>query len=151
MDGGEKSSPFVFSVYIIMDINLFGRSHKWKKVRKEHLIHNPNCAACGRTDNLEVHHIEPYHINPDRELDPTNLITLCDNYCHFVFGHLMDYKSWNKNIVEDCKIYKEKRNSRPINYSFRQQKTGFIYEIFSIIYSNALRIFFLFNSRNNRS
>lgn len=87
------------------------RSPKWSNVRKLHLSENPCCAACGRTKKLEVHHIEPVHINPDRELDSLNLITLCDNPCHFVFGHLFNYKSWNKDVVSDCKIYLNKVNN----------------------------------------
>jgi 5-methylcytosine-specific restriction endonuclease McrA len=89
------------------------RSPKWSSVRKEHLKHNNVCAACGRDKKLEVHHIEPVHLNPDRELDPTNLITLCDNPCHFVFGHLMNYKSWNKDVVNDCEVYLNKVKNKP--------------------------------------
>lgn len=89
------------------------RSPKWSFVRKEHLKHNNICAACGRDTKLEVHHIEPVHLNPDRELDPTNLITLCDNPCHFVFGHLMNYKSWNNNVINDCAVYLNKVKNRP--------------------------------------
>lgn len=89
------------------------RSPKWSSIRKQHLDNQPVCAACGRNKKLEVHHIEPVHINPDRELDPTNLITLCDNPCHFVFGHLLDYKSWNKEIINDCAVYLNKVKNRP--------------------------------------
>lgn len=89
------------------------RSPKWTNLRKKHLEKNNVCAACGRDKKLEVHHIEPVHINPDRELDPTNLVTLCDNPCHFVFGHLMNYKSWNQEVIGDCERYYEKVRSRP--------------------------------------
>ncbi len=89
------------------------RSPKWSSVRKEHLNSQPTCAACGRSKKLEVHHIEPVHCNPDRELDPSNLITLCDNPCHFLFGHLMDYKSWNKDVVNDSKVYLDKVKNKP--------------------------------------
>lgn len=89
------------------------RSGKWSKVRKQHLEENSVCAACGRSKNLEVHHIEPVHLNPDRELDPTNLITLCSDPCHIVFGHFMDYKSWNTNVVKDCSVYYNKCSLKP--------------------------------------
>jgi 5-methylcytosine-specific restriction protein A len=89
------------------------RSPSWPKVRKEHIKNNPYCAACGRTDSLEVHHIEPVHANPERELDPSNLITLCDKYCHLAVGHLMDYKSWNKDVHNDSKVYLSKVKKRP--------------------------------------
>lgn len=90
-----------------------GRSYDWTKVRKEHLKRNPECAACGRKDDLEVHHIVPYHVAPNRELDPDNLITLCGKHCHFVFGHLMDWKSWNKDVCRDVVKYRHQLNSRP--------------------------------------
>jgi 5-methylcytosine-specific restriction protein A len=89
------------------------RSPKWSKVRKEHLNSQPNCAACDRNKKVEVHHIEPVHCNPERELDPSNLITLCDDPCHLLFGHLMDYKSWNKDVKEDCEVYLNKVQNKP--------------------------------------
>ncbi|NBR16031.1 MAG: HNH endonuclease [Crocinitomicaceae bacterium] len=89
------------------------RSYKWTKARKEFLENNPNCAACGRNKKLEVHHIKPYYLNPDLEFDYNNLIVLCDEPCHFVFGHLMNYQSWNETVVEDCKTYYEKIKHRP--------------------------------------
>lgn len=91
----------------------YGRSSSWSKVRLEHLKNYPNCAACGRNKKLEIHHIKPYSKYPELELDPDNLITLCDDPCHFVFGHLMNYKSWNPSVIEDCKIYNDKINKRP--------------------------------------
>jgi 5-methylcytosine-specific restriction endonuclease McrA len=89
------------------------RSPKWSTIRKEHLNNNGTCAACGRNKKLEVHHIEPVHVNPDRELDMTNLITLCDSPCHLVFGHLMDYKSWNPSVADDCQKFLHKYQNRP--------------------------------------
>ena len=85
------------------------RSSKWGKVRKQHLEENPSCAACGETKKLEVHHIKPFHTNPELELDPTNLITLCETaskgiICHMNIGHNGDYKNCNENVIEDAKI-----------------------------------------------
>jgi 5-methylcytosine-specific restriction endonuclease McrA len=89
------------------------RSPKWSSIRKQHLANNPSCSACGRDKKLEVHHVEPVHTNPEKELDLDNLITLCDDPCHFVFGHLLDYKSWNKNVIDDCKVYLNRINNKP--------------------------------------
>ena len=95
-------------------IELFGsRSSGWPKLRKQHLSQFPKCAACGRSNKVEVHHIIPVHVDPDKELDPDNLITLCDNPCHIVFGHLLDYKSWNPSVESDCEIYYDKIKSKP--------------------------------------
>jgi 5-methylcytosine-specific restriction endonuclease McrA len=89
------------------------RSPRWGDVRKEHIKHQPYCQACGRKDDLEVHHKIPVHKDPSRELDPNNLITLCGKTCHLIFGHLMDYKSWNPNVEEDSRLYLSKIKMRP--------------------------------------
>jgi len=89
------------------------RSPKWQTVRKNHLILNPICAACGKFKKLEVHHIVPVHVDPSKELDPDNLMTLCADPCHILFGHLMDFKSWNSGVNEDCKEYYQKILDRP--------------------------------------
>jgi hypothetical protein len=91
------------------------RSPKWSSVRKNFLRNNPSCAACGSTKKPEVHHIVPVHVEPLRELDETNLITLCDKYCHFIFGHLMDWRSWNSEIHNDCIDYNKKIKNKPKN------------------------------------
>lgn len=82
------------------------RSGQWPTVRKFHLLHNPNCAVCGGTKKVEVHHIEPFHIDPSKELSLTNLITLCEGNpsvnCHLTFGHLGNFKLSNPEIVSDA-------------------------------------------------
>ncbi len=97
----------------ILTAVLKGRSYKWYKVRKKHIEKQPCCQACGSCEKPEVHHILPFHLYPELELDPDNLITLCDKYCHFVFGHLMNWKSYNVDIIEDAKKYREKKMTRP--------------------------------------
>ena len=89
------------------------RSPKWAAVRKEHLKKFPKCAICEGTQQLNVHHIKPFHLHPDLELEPSNLITLCEcaSYgiiCHILVGHLGDYKNINPNSVEDAKIWNAK-------------------------------------------
>lgn len=91
---------------------LSNRSGLWPKLRTEFLQNNPSCAACGSTKKLQVHHIEPVHICKDKELDITNLITLCKT-CHFIFGHLMNWYSWNKDVVIDAAVYLCKVRNRP--------------------------------------
>lgn len=89
------------------------RSYKWAAVRKEYLKEHPTCIACGRDKKLEVHHKIPVHINPDLELDPSNLVTLCADPCHLMFGHLMNFKSYNKMVIEDSEVYLNKVKNRP--------------------------------------
>jgi hypothetical protein len=96
------------------------RSPHWAKVRKEHLKNNPTCALCGGSRKLEVHHVKPFHVHPELELDPENLLTLCEDkgdgvYCHLFFWHLGSYKSINVTVREDILIWKEKLKNRPID------------------------------------
>jgi 5-methylcytosine-specific restriction protein A len=88
------------------------RSPQWRTVRKDHLKEQPECQACGRDEDLEVHHIVPVHIAEELELDRGNLITLCSK-CHLVFGHLYNYKSWNEYVVKDAASFLRKVNQRP--------------------------------------
>jgi 5-methylcytosine-specific restriction enzyme A len=94
------------------------RSPKWEGVRKKFLAKNPVCAACGETKSLEVHHIKPFHLHPEFELDETNLITLCEVasngvVCHMNVGHNGDYKSWNVDVVVDAKRMLYRVQNRP--------------------------------------
>jgi 5-methylcytosine-specific restriction endonuclease McrA len=79
------------------------RSSEWHSVEKAHLKVQPFCAACGSNNRLQVHHKEPFHLDPALELDPTNLITLCmdTNECHLKLGHGDNFKAYNPNIVAD--------------------------------------------------
>lgn len=88
------------------------RTSGWSKLRKEHIKKQPSCMACGTKKELEVHHIVPVHLAPEFELNPNNLITLCYK-CHFLIGHLKDYKSWNENVVQDSEILLKKIKNRP--------------------------------------
>ncbi len=82
------------------------RSPEWPKVRAEHLKNNPTCACCGGTENLQVHHIKEFHNYPELELEPTNLITLCEGNkylnCHLTYGHLGWYSINNPNVLDDA-------------------------------------------------
>ena len=89
------------------------RSPEWINVRKEHLRNHGTCAACGRDKKLEVHHIKPVHLFSELELDPSNLVTLCADPCHLIFGHLMNFKSYNKTVSEDSSVYLDKVKNRP--------------------------------------
>jgi len=86
------------------------RSSKWPEVRKEHLKKQPKCAACGGDSKLEVHHVIPFNFDSELELNPDNLLTLCESKkygvnCHLFFGHLGDYKNYNSNSVNDTKEF----------------------------------------------
>lgn len=93
------------------------RSPKWRTVRKRFLSDHNKCEVCGTTKDLEVHHIVPVHIDPTLELEESNLITLCGKSCHLLFGHFMDWKSHNPEVVKDCSVLKEKIRNRPYDQS----------------------------------
>ena len=91
------------------------RSSQWPEVRKKHLAEQPKCVACGGNEKLEVHHIIPFNFDPTKELDPNNLLTLCESKkygvnCHLFFGHFGDYKKYNPNSVNDSKEWYIKIN-----------------------------------------
>lgn len=88
------------------------RSPSWPAVRAEHLRRQPFCQGCLGVTKLEVHHIVPYHVDPSLELDPHNLVTLCEGRmkCHFRIGHLGHWNDWNPLVAETCKAVAKDRS-----------------------------------------
>ncbi len=88
------------------------RSSEWSRVAKEHRLREPACMACGyKGRKLQVHHIKPFHLHPQLELDPHNLITLCEargREHHLLLGHLGAWESYNEHIREDVKRFYRK-------------------------------------------
>lgn len=87
------------------------RSPKWAAVRNKFLVEHPQCAFAGCTkshtkgDKMNVHHILPFHLFPEEELNPDNLITLCRDPHgghHLWVGHLGNYTDYNKQVRGDC-------------------------------------------------
>lgn len=77
------------------------RSPFWPHTRRVHLAAEGWCRWCGAVSGLEVHHIVPFHRFPAWELDPANLITLCENVgkqCHLKRGHNGNWKNVNPDI-----------------------------------------------------
>ena len=96
-----------------LPLNSPSRSPQWGSVRARHLILHPLCAVCEGKENLNVHHIKPFHLHPELELDPSNLITLCESgkkglNCHLLIGHLGNFKNVNLLSVEDAAIWNAK-------------------------------------------
>ena len=83
------------------------RSKHWRYVRREYLIDNPLCVCCGGNKKLQVHHIIPFHVAPELELDRANLITLCvrKKYginCHLLVGHFGNFKKYSNDPFFDA-------------------------------------------------
>lgn len=90
------------------------RSSGWRKVRNICIERDgKKCLVCGSTHDLQVHHIEPFSDCPEKELDPDNLLTLCGNSCHIVFGHLKNFKSYNPDVLKDVAEWADKIARRP--------------------------------------
>ena len=91
------------------------RSSKSPEVEKAFRAKNPKCVACGEIEQLNVHHMFPFHYvvlcgRPDLELDPHNLLTLCtreDLEHHLLLGPLDDYESYNPEVEEFVQTYKD--------------------------------------------
>lgn len=58
----------------------FYYSAAWKRAREEQLEAFPFCAECNRPANV-VDHVVPRRVDPSRELDATNLQSMCQQ-CH---------------------------------------------------------------------
>ena len=78
------------------------RSPKWGAVAHEKVAEIKKCEVCGSTDRLQVHHIQPFHDNPELELEPSNLVVLCmsKNECHLVCGHGGSFKTYSPIILD---------------------------------------------------
>ena len=91
------------------------RSSKWPAVRSAYLKAHPCCAVCGTRKDVQVHHIKPFHIKPELELDPNNLVTLCTSKywgfnCHLAVGHGGNFRYENANVLEDIERVKRVGN-----------------------------------------
>jgi len=86
------------------------RSPRWHAVEKQHLKDEPVCQWCGGVDRLQVHHITPFHLAKALELDPWNLITLCedggDSNCHLIHGHLGNWRNFNPSVRAQCTAHR---------------------------------------------
>jgi hypothetical protein len=92
------------------------RSSKWPAVRKKWLATHAKCQSCSITTKLEVHHLVPVNVDASKELDETNLITLCEygsHDCHFHFGHLLNWSAYNPNCLKDSQNYLNEVSTRP--------------------------------------
>lgn len=101
-----KSIFTILLLLITATVFSLDRSPQWEKVRKAYLRIHPTCAICGTMKDRQVHHLKPFHIYPELELDPNNLITLCTSKywgfnCHLIAGHEGNFKYENSHTLED--------------------------------------------------
>lgn len=91
------------------------RSSKWPALR-DRFLKGKSCAVCEGQKRLEAHHIWPFHLRPDLELDPANLIPLCEGRasinCHLIMGHLGNYRSFNLVVQADAARWHARMKAR---------------------------------------
>jgi hypothetical protein len=82
------------------------RSGKWTTVEKHFLEKNGKCEICASVNHLQVHHVKPFHLYPELELDENNLITLCMDArgCHIRIGHGSSFRCYNPKLREHVEI-----------------------------------------------
>lgn len=86
------------------------RSPHWSAYRKHFMQQHPECASCLRKSE-EAHHIVPFHVAPDLELNPTNLIAMCRR-CHLFVGHLGSWRRVNFSVAMDAAYWKARMEAQ---------------------------------------
>lgn len=83
------------------------RSPHWTSVRDNYLKEHAQCAACLSKDCLQVHHVHPFHLRPDLELEPSNFIALCMGKmeCHLKIGHGGSFGTWNPHVRDQIRYF----------------------------------------------
>lgn len=75
---------------ITKDRNIKESSKEYKDIRTK-LLDNGKCECCGCQDNLRTHHIIPYCVAPEKFVDETNMVVLCED-CHRKYHHKYGFK-----------------------------------------------------------
>jgi hypothetical protein len=79
------------------------RSPKWPEVEKQHLKSHPACVVTGALRNVEVHHVLPFHLYPEFELEFWNLRTVTRDM-HFLYGHCRNWSWYNPHFDADVRL-----------------------------------------------
>lgn len=113
------------------------RDPRWNEVRDNYLKAHNKCVVCGRSTDLQIHHMFPVSYvralgRPELELDDRNFMTLCETESgsdaqnhHLLIGHLDDWKSMNQNVMADAKKYVNKKaQDIKQDQHWKQEKAG---------------------------
>jgi 5-methylcytosine-specific restriction endonuclease McrA len=82
----------------------------YRRAMKEHRLNHPECAYCGRSGSVHVHHIVPVSVDPSLASDPDNLLTLCAKRCHITIGHKGSWKTHNPWARTVCYLTRGKKS-----------------------------------------
>lgn len=87
------------------------RSPKWSALSSKVIAKAGGiCAACGRVHQPNAHHIKPFNVFPELELEESNIIVLGEGgtiNCHLWIGHNGRWDTYNPDVVEDCRQFRE--------------------------------------------
>lgn len=88
------------------------RSSQWASVR-DSFLRGRRCAVCGGRRSLVAHHVIPFHLAPDLELEESNLIPLCEakRYginCHLLCGHVGNWQRANPIVLADVAYWHQR-------------------------------------------
>lgn len=106
---GAPTRPVVAPV-ITQELRAEPRSACWRKVRAAYIAEHPECEYCG-DEATQVHHLLPFHLRPELECEPSNLLSVCE-HCHLRFAHAGDFKAYNPHAKEDAALMRKRRAER---------------------------------------
>ena len=82
------------------------RSSRWPALERRTKKSVGACEACGSKKGLQLHHVQPYHLRPDLELEPSNLMVFCMAVlgweCHLYLAHAGSFRGYNASIRVDA-------------------------------------------------
>lgn len=82
----------------------------YKKLKLEVLKRDKfTCLFCKTNANLAAHHIIPFWLCREAELDVENMVTVC-KLCHFKEAHLCDWHNVNLTLASDTLLKKYSLN-----------------------------------------
>lgn len=80
------------------------RSPRWPALSRAHLAAHPRCEACGAAAGVVAHHVVPVHIDRARELDPANLVSMCNPHgCHLYLAHCGRWDWYSPEVRDLCR------------------------------------------------
>ena len=89
------------------------RNSGWHKASEAYIREVGQCEFCGAKlgeegVELEVHHVEPFHVRPDLEMEKSNWAVLCrkPHDCHRLVGHFRNFSLWNPLLRPFLEIWK---------------------------------------------
>lgn len=88
------------------------RSPKWPAFEKRIIEAHPFCSFCGQIESkvkLVGHHIQPYHLHPDLELEESNILVVGETCTtgnhHLLLCHYGNWSKWNPDARHLAELF----------------------------------------------